>query len=85
MLRALPAALSGRRLEGIAINRTLLDGERAARLLALAPLVLAWTVNDEAELRRLLAWGVNGVIVDDLALLQAIHERAPGDASPRPR
>ena len=85
MLRALPAALSGRRLEGIAINRTLLDGERAARLLALAPLVLAWTVNDEAELRRLLAWGVNGVIVDALALLQAIHERASGDASPRPR
>ena len=78
MLRALPAALSGRRLDGIAIDPRLLDGERAARLLALAPLLLAWTVNDEAQLRRLLAWGVNGVIVDDLALLRAIHERAPG-------
>ena len=78
MLRALPAALSGRRLDGIAIDRGLLDGERVARLLALAPLLLAWTVNDEAQLRRLLAWGVNGVIVDDLVLLRAMQERAPG-------
>ena len=84
MLRALPAAIARRRVDGIAINRALLDGERAARLLALAPLVLAWTVNDEAELQRLLAWGVSGVIVDDLALLRAIHGRAPEEASPGP-
>jgi glycerophosphoryl diester phosphodiesterase len=78
MLRDLPDALSEHRVDGIAIHRELLDEERAARLRELAPLLFSWAVNDEATLERLLGWGVNGVIVDDLELLQAIHQRADG-------
>lgn len=71
MLQALPEATAAHRLDGVAIRQTLLDAGRVAQLLRLAPLLFAWTVNDPADRDRLLAWGVNGVISDDLALLQA--------------
>ena len=39
--------------------------------------VLAWTVNDESEMRRLLALGVDGIITDEPGRLASVLKREP--------
>ena len=46
----------------------------AARDMARFDSVIAWTVNDEAQLLELMALGVNGIITDNPALLRHIVE-----------
>jgi glycerophosphoryl diester phosphodiesterase len=49
---------------------------------ALGLRVLAWTVNEAADMARLLAWGVDGLITDDPALAQeALRQAATGSAA----
>jgi len=45
--------------------------------------VMAWTVNDEAEMRRLLGLGVSGIITDDPALALAVVRNGPEASRPR--
>jgi glycerophosphoryl diester phosphodiesterase len=46
--------------------------------------VHVWTVNDEADMRRLLAWGVDGIVTDRPTLLeQVLAERKPKEPKNR--
>lgn len=47
-------------------KHALLDATQARALRAQGIAVLCWTVNDPADARRLLGWGVDGVITDAL-------------------
>jgi glycerophosphoryl diester phosphodiesterase len=75
-LRTLLARLSGRGAAGISIHQRLLTPPLVAKLRSLAPLVMTWPVNTRQRLHELLAWGINGVISDDLTLLRGmVRER----------
>ena len=64
----------------ISVNQKLLSPARVERLLSLAPTVMTWPINSPRTLRRVLAWGVNGIISDNPALLEAVVRTrdAPG-------
>lgn len=59
--------------EGVTVRHTLLDGPTVTRLHAVAPLVVAWTVNDVGRARRLRDAGVDGITTDSVAVLEALR------------
>ncbi len=54
----------------ISIHRRLLSPPLVRALRTVAPLVMSWPVNTAATLAELRAWGINGMISDNLALLR---------------
>jgi glycerophosphoryl diester phosphodiesterase len=60
-------------LSGISIGHWLLTPELVAGYHARAVQVFAWTVNDPAIALRLVGWGVDGIISDNLGLLNALR------------
>jgi glycerophosphoryl diester phosphodiesterase len=60
-------------LNGVSIRADLLDTETMAWLKNRGLLVLAWTVNDVAQLNDLVALGIDAVTTDNLAILDAMH------------
>jgi glycerophosphoryl diester phosphodiesterase len=71
-LRSVERRFAAARPDGISIHVRLLDEAVVARLLRLTPLVLAWPVHTLEDASRLAAWGVTGLIVDDLELAAAL-------------
>ena len=64
---------------GVSVHRSLLAPEVVRELRARVSLVMTWPINDEAALDEVLVRGVNGVITDDGAVLDAVVGlRAPG-------
>ena len=53
-----------------------LTQERVREAQSLALKVVPWTVNDESDMRRLMAWGVDGIISDYPDLLKAVADAA---------
>ncbi len=69
-----PSVLRRTSFEAVHPEAALIDAERLAKWRAARVVVNAWTVNDEAEARRLAALGVDGLISDRPgALLRAIE------------
>jgi glycerophosphoryl diester phosphodiesterase len=62
-----------------------LDAQRIEQAHALGLRVVPWTVNDEADMERLLAFNVDGMITDRPDLLRALLERRGLPVPPRPR
>ncbi|MGE3074083.1 MAG: glycerophosphodiester phosphodiesterase [Dehalococcoidia bacterium] len=79
--RALPH-LEDERFDGISIHKKFLSEPVVRSLLERVSLVMTWPVNQESELRRLQGLGVNGFIIDDLALLQRLAEERRGSSGP---
>jgi glycerophosphoryl diester phosphodiesterase len=52
---------------------------------ALGFLVLPWTVNDRADMARLMEWGVDGIITDDPAILRDVMSERGVPLPPRGR
>lgn len=59
---------------GTSIKHTLLSADVVARLHAEGLQVYAWTVNTRHRAEELLAWGVDGLISDDLEILHLGEE-----------
>ncbi len=57
---------------GISIHQRLLGPARISELRSLATPIITWPVNDAGLARRLVSWGVDGVISDDLGLVREI-------------
>lgn len=68
----------------VSIHQQLLTPEVVARLREHAAVVMSWPVNDEALLRRLYGWGVNGFITDRLEIVRAVRELGPFPATATP-
>jgi glycerophosphoryl diester phosphodiesterase len=64
---------------GVTVRHTLLDAPTVQRLQALAPQVVAWTVNRPSRARELRRFGVHGLTTDRVALL-ARHVRSANPA-----
>jgi glycerophosphoryl diester phosphodiesterase len=60
---------------GTSIRHTLLTPQTVGRLHGAGLQVYAWTVNKEDRVRELLDWGVDGIISDDVHLLER-HDHA---------
>lgn len=73
-LERLIAYASTRRLDGASLHLRLLERDRLAALRAHIPLVMTWPVNHRHEVVRASAFGVSGLIGDDLALLAELRE-----------
>lgn len=61
----------------ISIHAQLLTAERVAAFRARDVAVIPWAVRDEAHARALLDWGVDGVNLDDPALLRRLASSPP--------
>jgi glycerophosphoryl diester phosphodiesterase len=59
------------------VNHRLLTPARVAALRQHGVTILAWTVNDPARARALLAWGVDGITSDSLRLLSSLRAASP--------
>lgn len=61
--------------QAISVNQKFLGPAQVERLLGLAPTVMSWPINDARLLRRVIGWGVNGIISDNPALLAEVVRR----------
>lgn len=71
-------ARSSPRPAGTSIRQTLLSADVVAQLHDAGLQVFAWTVNNRHRAEELLAWGVDGLISDDIALHEELRR---GDAA----
>lgn len=69
-LRRVAGWLTGHGQHAVSVHQRLLTPEVIRVLKERARAVLTWPVNSEGPARRLLAWGVDGIISDDLDLLR---------------
>ncbi len=63
-LGTLRRRFEGRRLHGISIHRKLLDAPTVDDLRRRAELVMTWPVQTREQVRRLVGWGVQGLITE---------------------
>lgn len=57
---------------GMSVRHSLLDAGTVSHLHELAPLVVAWTVNDEPRARELMTAGVDGITTDRPAIARLV-------------
>jgi glycerophosphoryl diester phosphodiesterase len=74
-LRALRRLSAARPLHGVSIHERLLDRATVRDLRARADLVMTWPVTTLERARELAAWGVDGLISENLELARPLHER----------
>lgn len=67
----------------LAVNHRLLDPERVGRLKEAGCRLVAWTVNSLERARQLVSWGVDGVVSDHVAILEALKADASRSAADR--
>jgi glycerophosphoryl diester phosphodiesterase len=76
-LRALPYRLDRSGRHAVSINSCLLDAATVRAIKERASAVVPWRVRTTAQMRQLLAWGVDGINADDLALLRDLMTNLP--------
>jgi glycerophosphoryl diester phosphodiesterase len=74
-LRSLRKQLAAKPVYGVSIRDNLLSRERVAELRRRADLVMTWPVNSVADVRRLVSWGVDGLITDHYEVLAPLLRR----------
>ena len=66
---------------GVVIDRDLLDEELTGRLRSLSPTLYVWGIDDLEDARRVIGWGVTGIIADSLDLLRTLTSGSAEPAS----
>jgi glycerophosphoryl diester phosphodiesterase len=64
-------------IDGVSIRDGLLEEETMDWLKATDLAVYAWVVNDFERLNQLVEWGVNGIVTDNLAILELLGDGGP--------
>lgn len=67
-------------VEYVIVHRSLVTRKLIRSIHEVGRRVFAWTVNDEASIRRLAGWGVDGIISDQTRLLGSAFSGARGSA-----
>jgi glycerophosphoryl diester phosphodiesterase len=65
----------------VVIDRDLLDKELTGRLRSLWPTLYVWGIDDLEDARKVIGWGVTGIIADSLELLRALKSEPAEPAS----
>jgi glycerophosphoryl diester phosphodiesterase len=76
-LRALASRLDRTGRHGVSIHSRLLDAATVRAIKERAAAVIPWRVDTPAHARQLLAWGVDGINADDLAILRGLMTDFP--------
>jgi glycerophosphoryl diester phosphodiesterase len=66
-----------RTIDGVTIREGLLDEDTVAWLKSNGLVVYAWVVNGFDRLNELVEWGVDGIVTDNLAILELLGDRGP--------
>jgi glycerophosphoryl diester phosphodiesterase len=72
LLRRVPDVLTWHDKHAISIHSKLLDHRRVKALQQVAPTIMTWPINTQERLERVLDYGVNGIISDELDLLRTL-------------
>lgn len=67
-------------VEYVMVHRSLVTRKLIRSIHEVGRKVFVWTVNDEASIRRLAGWGVDGIISDQTRLLGSVFLAAGGSA-----
>src|SRR5512133_3701283 len=74
-LEDLRRRFDGRRLDGVSIHRKLLDAPTVNDLRRRADVVMTWPVQTREQVRRLVGWGVQGLITEVPELFATVVQR----------
>jgi glycerophosphoryl diester phosphodiesterase len=64
-------------VDGVSVRQELLDAPTARLLRERNFVVLAWVVNDAARVNELASYGVDGIVTDNLAIVELLAEQGP--------
>lgn len=70
-------------IDGVTIRHSVLNEEMVAWLRGRGLIIFAWTVNDLERVNQLIAWGVNAVNTDNLAIMELLGGQERGEATLR--
>ncbi len=71
LLRFLPSRLA---MDGVVVHSRLLSPRLVASLHRRHGQVFSWSIEDESVARRLITWGLDGLIIDERVVLAALAE-----------
>jgi glycerophosphoryl diester phosphodiesterase len=69
-------------LQGVSVKQELLDAPVARRLEDSNLVVLAWVVNDGARVTELASYGVDGIVTDNLSIIDLLAKRGQSNLLP---
>ena len=64
-------------VQGVSVQQALLNARVARRLEKRDLVVLAWVVNDASRVNELASYGVDGIVTDDLSLIELLAGQRP--------
>ena len=70
-------------IDGVTVKHTALSAESAALLKGSGKIIFAWTVNDLERVNELVKQRVDGIITDNLAILELLSDQQQGELSLR--
>jgi hypothetical protein len=76
-LRGIRRMLRSGEARSVCVRRDLIDPGTVAALREDAELVMVWQVREAPDARRMLEWGVNALVCDDLRLIAALAAEGP--------
>jgi glycerophosphoryl diester phosphodiesterase len=69
-------------VQGVSVKQELLDAPTARRLEERNLVVLAWVVNDGPRVAELASYGVDGIVTDNLSIIERLAGRDPSSLLP---
>jgi len=72
-------------INGVSVRHDLLTMDSVGSLKEKGLIVFAWTVNDPERMNELVAYGVDGIVTDNLAILQLLGAQERGETKLRDR